>query len=373
MGLVSLLADVTYEGARSIVGPYLAILGASATAVGVVAGAGELIGQALRLLTGLVADRTRRYWAFTLAGYAINLLAVPLLALAGSWEMAAGLILAERLGKAIRTPARDVLLSAATRSVGAGWGFGLHEAMDQIGAVAGPILLAGVLTVGEGYRTAFALLLVPALLALTTVAAARWRYPEPSQLDDGTHPDEGGEIGRRFWIYLLAVGLVAAGFADFPLVAFHLKTASVASDEWIPLLYALAMGVDALSALLFGRWFDRRGLGVLALAAGVSAAFAPLVFLGGFGAAAAGMVLWGVGLGAQESIMKAAVAVMVREGRRGTAYGLLNGGYGLLWFAGSALMGVLYDTSLGALVVFSVAAQLMAVPLFLLVARSPSR
>lgn len=365
LGLVSLLADLTYEGARSSTGPYLAVLGASATVVGVVAGLGELLGYGLRLGAGYFADRTGRYWAVTLAGYALNLLAVPALALAGRWELAALLMLLERTGKALRTPARDAMLSRATALTGHGWGFGLHEAMDQTGALLGPLVMAGVVAWQGGYRAGFAVLLVPALLALVVLLLARARYPRPQALEPLTpdlHP-EG--LPRAFWVYLIAAALVAAGFADFPLVAFHFERAEVLRPALIPLVYALAMGVDAVAALLLGRAFDRVGLPVLAAVTALTAAFAPLVFLNGVELAVLGVVLWGVGLGAHESIMRAAVASMVGPARRGTAYGLFNTGYGVAWFAGSALMGVLYDVSLTWLVGFCLVVQLGAVPLLL--------
>ncbi len=374
LGLVSLLADVTYEGARSITGPFLALLGASGAVVGVVAGLGELVGYGLRLVSGYLADRTGRYWAITLGGYAVNLLAVPLLALAGSWEVAAVLIVAERMGKAIRAPARDAMLSHATSHVGHGWGFGLHEAMDQAGAVLGPLLMAAALAFRQSYRLGFAVLLVPALLALATLALARLRYPTPRDFEEKAATAlEDGRFPRRFWLYLAAVALVALGYADFPLIAYHFKQAGVASDTWIPLLYAVAMGVDALAALLFGRLFDRIGLPVLAGAVLLAAGFTPLVFLGGFEAALAGMALWGIGMGAQESIMRAVIPTMVPPERRGTAYGFFNAGYGLFWFAGSATMGFLYDISMPALIAFSVTAQLAAVPVLILLLRARTR
>ena len=183
LGVVSLFADMTYEGARSITGPFLALLGASGTAVGLIAGLGELIGYSLRLASGYLADRTGRYWAITLVGYGLNMLAVPLLALAGRWEVAAALIICERMGKAIRTPARDAMLSHATHRVGHGWGFGLHEALDQAGAVVGPLAVAGVLVAGGGYQAAFAMLLVPAAITLGLLLLARWLNPRPRDLE----------------------------------------------------------------------------------------------------------------------------------------------------------------------------------------------
>jgi len=371
LGVVSLFADMTYEGARSITGPYLAVLGASATVVGLVAGFGELIGYGLRLVSGYLSDRTGRYWAITLVGYAVNMLAVPLLALAGNWEIAALLIVAERTGKAIRTPARDAMLSHATSEIGRGWGFGLHEAMDQIGAVLGPLIVAAVLYVRGDYQTGFVLLLIPALLALGVLVAARLIYPHPGELEVDIPAPATRGFSRVFWLYLAAVGLIAAGYADFPLIAYHFEKAATVSASWIPIFYAIAMGVDALAALVFGWLFDRFGLTILVVVALLSALFAPLVFLGGFALALLGMALWGIGMGAQESIMRAAIAGMIPPDRRGTAYGVFNTGYGVFWFAGSALMGVLYDRSLPLLIVFSVIAQLAAIPLLLLVRNRP--
>jgi len=372
VGVVSLFADMTYEGARSITGPYLAVLGASGTIVGVVAGFGELVGYGLRLVSGYISDRTGRYWPITLVGYVINMLAVPLLALAGSWPLAALLMIAERAGKAIRNPPRDAMLSHATQEMGRGWGFGIHEALDQIGAVLGPLIVTAVLYFKGSYQTGFAVLLVPALMALSVLLAARLLYPRPRDLETILPELETKGFSRKFWLYLVAASLVGAGYVDFPLIAYHFEKASVVSENWIPVFYAVAMGVDALAALLFGYLFDRIGFSILIIVAFVSAFFAPLVLLGGFYLALVGMGLWGVGMGAQESIMRAAIAEMVPANRRASAYGIFNAGYGLLWFVGSALMGFLYDVSIPYLILFSVAAQLASVPVFLFV-RSESR
>lgn len=370
MGIVSLFADMTYEGARSITGSYLAILGASGTIVGIFAGFGELIGYSLRLVSGYISDRTRKYWAITLFGYGINLLAVPLLALAGRWEVATVLIITERLGKAIRTPARDAMLSHATTKMGRGWGFGLHEALDQIGAMLGPLIVAGVLYLKGSYQMSFGVLLIPALLALSVLVVARLLYPRPRAFEVSSVKLESEAFPKVFWLYLAAVALIAAGYVDFPLIAYHFKRVSIVSDDWIPIFYAIAMGVDALAALLFGRLFDRIGISILIAAALISSIFAPLVFLGGFYFALLGMVLWGVGMGAQESIMRAAIAGMVSIDRRGSAYGIFNTGYGIFWFLGSALMGILYDISIPSLIAFSVAVQLASIALLLLVRKN---
>jgi len=369
LGVVSLFADMTYEGARSITGPYLAVLGASGTIVGIVAGGGELIGYMLRLWSGRLADRTHRYWAITIVGYVVNLLAVPLLVLAGNWETAAILMVLERAGKALRTPARDAMLSYATKHTGRGWGFGLHEALDQIGATLGPLVVAAVLMLNGDYRTGFAVLLIPALAAISVLLAARWLFPRPQELEPAGRTLSAQGFSRAYWVYLAGACLVAAGYADYPLLAYHFERIGSVSKDWIPILYAIAMAVDGLAALLFGRWFDRRGIAVLIVATAVSAFFAPLAFAEHFDAALAGAVLWGIGMGAQESIMRAAIAEMTPQHRRGTAYGMFNMIFGVSWFAGSALMGWLYDVSLPALIAFSMLAQLAAIPLFMMAHR----
>jgi MFS family permease len=366
LGVVSLFADMTYEGARSINGPYLAILGATGTVVGIVAGAGELIGYALRYWSGRLVDRTHRYWPIVFVGYAVNLLSVPLLALTGHWLSAAALMMLERVGKAIRTPARDVMLSYATRTMGRGWGYGLHEAMDQTGATVGPLIIAALLAWRGDYRFAFAVLLIPALAALGVLLIGRFLYPRPQDLEPAVKaPMSAHGLPRPFWIYLVGTCLVGAAFADYPLLAFHFERTGSVPQQWIAVFYAVAMAVDGVASLLLGALFDRVGLAALIGATALSSLFAPLAFAGGFGAALAAAVLWGIGMGAQESIMRAAVAEMTPAARRGTAFGLFNMLFGVAWFGGSALMGWLYDVSIPALIVFSVALQWLALPFFI--------
>ncbi len=366
LGFVSLCADATYEGARSITGAYLGVLGASGAGVGLVAGLGELLSYSLRLLTGFLSDHTRHYWAITTLGYALNTAVVPLMALAGRWEVLASLMIAERMGKAIRTPPRDVLLSHAAIQVGKGLGFGLHEAMDQIGAVAGPLMVTTVLAIWGSYPRSFAILLIPAALGLVVLLIGQRLYPNPRAFEPTTQDLHREGLPRHFWLYLGAVAFIAAGFVDFPLIAFHLQQqASVSQPTQIPLLYALAMGVDAIAALIFGYWFDRFGITTLIIAILLSAGFAPLVFVGEPSFIVVGMVLWGIGMGAQESMLKAVVAGIVPPERRGSAFGIFNTGYGLAWFLGSALMGLLYDVSRGSLIALSVLLQLIAIPFLL--------
>lgn len=361
ISIVSLFGDMTYEGARSITGPYLATLGAGALTVALVAGLGELVGYSLRIFSGRLVDKTKAYWPITIWGYCLNLLAVPALALATGWEMASALIILERIGKAVRTPARDAMLSHAASETNRGWAFGVHEAMDQLGAFLGPALIsAGLYVFAGAYRSAFALLLIPAIASLCTLFVTKANYPSPRDLE-ATHIklDTKG-FDRRFWTYLAAACAIGAGYADFPLIAYHIKKTGLMSEQWVPATYAIAMATDALAALALGRLFDRKGVRVLAAVCVITACFPPLVFLGGVKLVVIGMVLWGIGMGAQESVVRAAIAQMVPVYRRATAYGLFHASFGISWFLGSGAMGLLYDVSLGALVAFGTFMQLGA-------------
>lgn len=371
LGLVSLFADMTYEAARSISGPYLALLHVSGFTVGWVAGLGELLGYGLRIFSGYISDKTKKYWTITIIGYSINLISVPLLAWVGYWQLAVFLLIAERVGKAIRTPARDAMLSYGAHKVGRGWGFGLHEAMDQTGATLGPLLVSAVLYFKDhSYKTAFLVLFIPAFIAIVILFFAKSQYPRPQELEIKSTTLETKGYPKLFWWYLFSVIFIAAGYADFPLIAFHFKKVDMMSDALIPILYAVAMATDGVAALIMGRLFDRYGIRVMAVVTLLSLFFAPMVFMGNFAWAIAGMVLWGIGMGAQDSILKAAVAEIIPAHKRGTAFGLFNTGFGVFWFLGSLTLGYLYDYSIMTLVVFSVAAQLTA---FILLWRLSSR
>lgn len=364
LGFVSLFADMTYEGARSISGQFLAILGASGTVVGIVAGLGEFIGYGFRLVSGYVSDKTGKYWLITFFGYAINLLAVPFLALAGNWPLAATLMVLERFGKAIRNPSKDAMLSYATHKVGRGWGFGLHEAMDQIGAILGPLIVSAVLYYRGSYRESFALLLIPALCALSVLTVARLLYPHPEDLEIKNKSIKSEGFTKQYWLYIAAICCIAAGYVDFPLIAYHFKKVSLIPDVWIPIFFAIAMAAEGISALIFGRLYDIKGLSVLIFSTAISSFFVLLVFINEFYVAIFGLILWGIGIGAQESIMRAFVANLVAMNKRGTAYGLMNFWFGISWFLGSALMGFLYDISLLSLIIFSFCIQLASIPIF---------
>ncbi len=368
MGVVSLFADMTYESARSITGPYLALLGASAFIVGAVSGVAEFLGYALKLFFGYLSDRFRSYWLFTLTGYTLTLLSVPALALAGSWQIASLLIVLERVGKAIRTPSRDVLLSYATERVGHGRGFGLHEFFDQIGAVVGPLLIALILYTLGNYRTAFAFLFLPSVISILLLLYAKKTY----QGDTGATVKAEHTKGRLppyFFVYLMGTALLGLSFIPFPLIAFHQKVLGFESFT-IPLSYALAMLVDSLSALLFGYLFDKKGIMVLPLGVLITVPYVVLFLEKGW--VLLGVTLWGISLGLQESIMRSWVAKKVPLQLRGKAYGMLHFTLGISSLLGATFMGYLYTLNTVYLVLYSLALQLLSAFLFFIANRRHS-
>jgi MFS family permease len=363
LGVVSLLADMVYEGARSILGPFLATLGAGAATVGLISGIGEFAGYGLRFFAGYAADRTRDYWALTIGGYALTVVSVPLLGVAGSVELALALVVGERLGKAVRTPAKDTLLSFASSEMGRGYGFGLHEALDQTGAVLGPLLLAAILALDQGdYELAFLSLAIPGALTLVALVWTRHRFPDPSALELHVPAredvaDGGSPAYRRYMIFTF---LAVLGFAPFPLIGYHLVTRHVVSGSSVALIFAFAMAVDAVAALIAGRIYDRRGLTVL-LAVPPATALVLVAFTQAPALVWVGAGVWGGVMGLQESTLRAAVADMIPGHKRGTAYGIFNALYGLALLVGAVAMGALYGRSLGLLVAFVVAVELLAV------------
>lgn len=363
MGIVSLLGDVVYEGARGVIGAYLATFGVTAFMLGIVIGFGELLSYGLRIFAGYMVDKTRKYWAFTFFGYAM-ILSIPLIAFFNSYVIVFLLIILERIGKAFRSPARDALLSFSTAKIGRGTGFGIHEALDQIGAVIGPLLFFFVIFMGFGYREGFMLLFIPAILMLLSLNFAKLNYiSEETALADKSSK----KLERVFWLYIVFTVLAVAGLMNFQLLAYHFKVKSVFSDELIPLLYALAMGVDAISALIAGKAFDRVGLKCLVIVP----ALTPLsVILSLKFNPIAGLILFGFVLGMHESVMRAGVAELTNAGKRASAYGLLNTSMGVGLFVGSSLIGLLYDISIDAVFAFSLIASFLALLLLSLMLRA---
>jgi MFS family permease len=365
LGVVNLFADLTYEGARSITGPFLAELGATAAIISIVSGAGEFLGYGLRAVAGYAADRTGRYWALTILGYAINLLAVPALALAGSWPAAACLMAAERTGRAIRRPIVQGMLSHAKEHVGGGRAFGINESLDAAGATVGPLVVALVLAWRGDYRLGFAVLLGSAVLALGLLVVVRRQYPNPQAFESRARTTPM-TLPRRYWWFVGAGSLIGFGFVDFSLIAFHFLKTGTLHGSLIPVAYAVAMGAGAVTNVLLGSLYDRVGFPILIGAFLIGALFTPLVFFGPPALAWVGMALWGISKGAQDTLLKPAIAPMIAPARRTTAFGIFDTCFGAAWFLGSIAFGLLYESFLPWLVTISVAGQLLALPLFMI-------
>jgi MFS family permease len=375
-GVVSLLMDVVYEGARSITGPLLASLGASGLVVGLVTGAGEAAALGLRLVSGPLADRTHRFWAWTIGGYVLTAASVPALGFAGVLWGASALVIAERVGKAVRSPAKDTMVSHATSVVGRGKGFAVHEAMDQVGALAGPLAVAGMLALtDDDYGPSLAVLALPGVAALALLLWLRARVPRPEVYEPGAVAKErptiagSARLPRAFWTYATFTGATMLGFTTFGLVSFHLVTDGLVADAAVPLLYAAVMAADAVSALVTGWAYDRVGARVLASLPVLSAGAVALAFTSHLWVALAGTLLWGAALGIQESTLRATVADLVPPGRRATAYGVFAAVLGGAAAVGGGLTGALYDASPRALVATVVAIEAAALVLLLALSR----
>lgn len=385
-GIVSLFSDMTHEGASSIRGAYLSLLGASAATIGFISGLGELIGYSMRYVFGKLTDKSKQYWPMTIIGYVLDIIAVPALALVGEhgWIAACVLLVIQRMGKAIKKPAKDTIMSFAASQEGVGKSFGIQEVLDQIGAFIGPVLLYLVMlfktegTTFEIYSTCFAVLAIPGAITLILLIVTRCKFPNPEHFEPEPKEYIPFKMKKEFILYIAGISLFAFGFIDYSIIIMHVsrtyshlasglsETSALVSTGSLPLLYAGAMLVDAVAALFFGMMYDKNGVKALVWSTVISAPFAVFVFaFDSVPMLLLGVALWGVGVGAQESILKAAVTSMVPKASRATGYGVFECSFGAFWFLGSWLMGVLYDVSIPAMIAVSVIAQLAAIPLYI--------
>lgn len=371
-GIVSLFADFVYEGARAVTGPFMAHLGASAVLVGVVTGAGEALALAGRLVTGPMVDRTRAYWPLAILGYALTIVSVPLLGTATTVFAASALIITERAGKAIRSPGKDVMLSHATAGIGRGKGFAVHEALDQIGAVVGPLVVALVLALTHNnYHWGFSVLVLPGIVSLVILIKLRAQVPDPSVYDHkanktfALHSGNIRSFPKEFWTYLGFTVLATAGFATFGVLSYHLVKQHVVRTPFIPVIYAVTMGAAALMSLLAGWLYDRIGRRSLILVPILTTGIPILAFTQSPTLAVSGIVLWGFVMGIQESTMRAAVADIIPSEVRGTAYGVFALGFGIASLIGGAIVGYFYERSIHELMYIVLVIELLALIFFL--------
>lgn len=388
-GIVSLVVDLASNGAQSLTGPLLGQLGASALVVGVVTGLGEAFALTFRLITGPWSDHTGRYWTFTITGYALTAICVPLLAVtpfvgAAGLVLASALVLAERTGKAIRSPAKTVLLANAAGAVGRGRGFAVHKSLDQAGSLLGPLVVSAVIAATTVIWPAFAVLAIPGAVAIGILVWMRTRVPDlsvyessrdrapvaaphqpgapedPANPGDPSDPPAPFRLPRAFYLFAATVGVSTVGLVSFGVISFHLVDAGILPLAAVPLVFAVAMGSAALGALASGYAYDRLGTGVL-FSLPLMIAFVPgLTLSAQLGFVVIGAVIWGAATGIQESTVKALVADLVPSGRRGTAYGIFAAFEGAAALAGGTLAGGLYGqvpVLIGLVVALQVAAS----------------
>lgn len=363
-GIVALFGDIIYEGARSVTGPYLYLLGASAIVVGIVSGLGEFLGYLFRLISGFVADSTRSYWVLLVLGYGM-LLAVPLLAFAGSWELAAALFIIERIGKGIRSPAKDTILSNVSSGVGRGVGYGIHETLDQVGAIIGPLVFSAAFLFSGGYQAGFFVLFIPFILLFLTLFFTWRKVPDPSAYEPRCKTNESNFLSGNVLVLFIFAGLTMAGFAAFPLIAYHFAATGIVTDAEIPLFYAIAMGADAAIAIIIGKAYDRFGPGIILLIPLISIAIPFLAFGSAYWPAFLAVILYGLVLGINETVLRAAVADITHISKRGRAFGIFNTIIGVSWFAGSVVTGFLYTVSIPILMGILAGLQVAAIVVML--------
>jgi MFS family permease len=376
-GVVSLAADMVYEGARSVTGPYLASLGASALVVGLVTGAGEAAALGFRVFSGPMADRSGRYWSWTVVGYAMTVVCVPLMAFApfvgaAGLALASTLVILERTGKAVRSPSKSVLLADAARTVGRGRGFAVHKALDQVGAFAGPLLVAGIVALTGTTWPAFAVLAIPGVVAMTLLMRLRVALtaPGPRPSVDAV-PD--GPLPRSYYLLTLSCALATFGLLTFGVLSFHLVDDGLVGLPWVPVVYASAMGIEAASALATGFVFDRVGGRTLLVLPPLVALVPFLAFSSSATVAVAGILVWGLATGILDSTVKALVAETVPRERLGTAYGGFAAVQGVAALAGGGVAGWLYSQGRLSIGLVVGAAQVVALVLLLAALRSPGR
>ena len=374
LGIVSLMGDVVYEGARGIVPSYLEFLGASYFVVGLAFGLGDFLGYALRLLSGFLADATHAYWVFIFLGYGL-IVSIPFLGFSTSLEIAIILVLLERLGKAFRSPSRDTVLSVISKGIGAGKAFGIHELLDQIGAIIGPLMVAFLMFSSDDYHYTFKFLFIPFVILLAALTYTFKRIGAKTIIEgEKAEGRRKGRLEKPFYIYTLAVLLNTVGLITYALILGKASEILKPSEQqWIvPLIYLLIQGVDASVALIAGYSYDKFGIKVLT-APFILSIFPSLLVMGSseLSTILIAAVFAGLVLGMQESIYRAAVSELTPIYLRGTAYGIFNTAYGVGFLISGAIYGFLMDVNapLFAVAIYTFVTQLIATVFLLKVSK----
>ncbi len=379
-GLISMFGDIIYESARSANSQYLNLLGVSAAKIGLVFGLGEFLGYFLRLVAGVLSDKSGKHWIFMFIGYGM-LIAVPVMGLTLNWNLLFILILLERIGKALRSPAKDTILSKVSEhKVGVGFAFGFQEAIDQIGAFLVPLIFTLIFYVNgkeavHQYQLGYKVLIIPFLLLMGFLYYVYRRVNQEKliQLETGKGL-QTDKIQPIFWIYTAFTFFCAIGLVNFSVIGYHLKANNLTSDGNITFFYSIAMVIDAATALFVGKAYDQikkrtgnKTSGLLILMAipiitlllpfTTLSSSIPLILIG--------MIAFGIVIGTHETIMRSSIADITPMNKRGTGYGVFNTVYGLALLGGSSLMGWLYDLNqIGMIIALTFVAEVIALILY---------
>ncbi len=359
MGIVSLFGDMVYETARGIMGPYLGSLGATAFAIGLVFGLGEFLGYVLRIVAGVLVDKTREYWLFVFIGYGL-IGVIPIIGLTDSWLIASTFIIMERIGKALRAPAKDTLLSIHTAGIGRGKIFGIHELADQVGAVLGPFLFYLMLSIGLGYKNSLLLLFVPfALMMIAIIIAKLFAEKVPVEKEKEITADKG-RARVYYYLYLVFIFFTSLGFIGFPVISYHAVKVGMVSENVIPLIYAAVMVVDALFAVPIGVLYDKFKVRIM-VTLPFLAILTALAFTKNIVFFFIAILVWGIIMSAYETVIRAFVGDNVPVSERGKYYGIFNTVLGASMMIGNSIAGYLYEVSVLYVIGFVVLAQVLGI------------
>lgn len=380
-GVISLLGDIIYEGARSIYGPYTKSIGMDIALVGLITGLAEFFGYFIRLMAGYLSDKSKNYWLFAILGYFL-LISVPLMAISSVWQIVSMFIILERIGKAIRSPAKDTILSSATKHIGTGFGFAIHEALDQIGAIIGPLIFSFILYLTKkngneiiGYKNSFLFMFIPFAILMVFIILAKVKVPHPERLEI-EDKNVGEKLSKVFWLYSLFTIFTTMGFITFAIMGYFFKEKNIFTDHQIPFFYAIGMGVDAVAALIIGRTYDKvknksnnsqAGLKVLIVIPLLTILIPIFTFKANFVTAIISIMLWGIVMGCHETIMKSAIADLTHIKKRGTGYGIFNTFYGLSIFVASSLIAFLYKLSINLVISVIVIFQILSIVFYFVI------
>ena len=357
IGIASFFADFTYESANSMFPQFFTHIGGSAFILGIVLGVSQFVGYAFRLVSGRLVDKTKAYWSVIFIGYAINLFAVPLLALSGNYFMAAILIFMEYFGKGIRVPPRDYVVSVAASSGKMGRAFAIQEGLDQAGAVAGPLSVAVILLYSvESYRVAFALLGIPAVITLAVLVNAYLYYNKAKIKPINTY-DQEFLSSRQFLTYSSAIAVSAAGL--YPLAFVQVYSYLSISQYLVPIIFAVAMAGEGIFGVIFGLLYDKVGRNLVFLGL-VIPLFIPFLLLRDeLGLFLVAGLFYGAATGIQDTSMRAVVGSMIQVENRVYSFGIFNAFYGFGLLVSDVVVGYLFH-SIHVIIAYVITVQIIA-------------